>query len=436
MKLRKTLGVSLILTGTAFTAWIGAASWQQTVAFPAARPAVSSPLPISTTKPTPLWQAEPLVPTAAPSEQRVVRRPDKDKEPAAPVEAAVTPARSSAPGPAPSATPVPVGTTPSMSDWPARQPPTSSQSLPASALERFGVGLPYPPLKTEVASQLGLGWYLAWRTFESPARPDNIDFWQMIRLQETGFRPDAATIQQVARANPGATWLIGNEPDVIWQDNMTPARYAEWYHQLYALLKEADPTCQVAIGGVTQPTPLRLQYLEQVWAAYQAQYGEVMPVDVWNIHNFILREERGSWGVDIPPGLAVDQGTLFEVADHDDLEIFKAQIFNFRQWLAEHGQRNKPLIVSEYGILMPADYGFGPERVQQFLYGTYEFMLNAADETLGYPADDNRLVQRWAWYSLSDNRYPTGNLIDPKTGALTPLGQAHQQYISTFLHVR
>ena len=98
--------------------------------------------------------------------------------------------------------------------------------------------------------------------------------------------------------------------------------------------------------------------------------------------------------------------------------------------MAEHGQRNKPLIVSEYGILMPADYGFGPERVQQFLDGTYEFMLNATDETLGYPADQNRLVQRWAWYSLSDDRYPTGNLIDYKTGTLTRLGKAHQEYVS------
>jgi hypothetical protein len=296
--------------------------------------------------------------------------------------------------------------------------------------------VPYPPLEAEVVAQLGLGWYLAWQTFESPPRPGDIDFWQMIRLQETGFRPDAMTIQQVARANPGATWLIGNEPDVIWQDNVTPARYAEWYHQLYYLLKEADPTSQIAIGGVTQPTPLRLQYLEQVWSAYQTQYGEVMLVDVWNIHNFILREERDSWGVDIPPGLAVDQGILFEVADHDDLAVFKAQIVGFRQWLAEHGQRNKPLIISEYGILMPADYGFGPERVQQFLYGTYEFMLNATDEALGYPADQNRLVQRWAWYSLSDDRYPTGNLIDPKTGALTRLGQAHQEYISNLLLTR
>jgi hypothetical protein len=252
----------------------------------------------------------------------------------------------------------------------------------------------------------------------------------MIRVHEDGFRPDEATLQKVAQANPGATWLIGNEPDVIWQDNVSPARYAEWYHELYYLLKEADPTCQVAIGGVTQPTPLRLQYLEMVLSFYQTRYGEVMPVDIWNIHNFILREERENWGVDIPPGLTVNQGILYELDDHDDLEVFKAQIINFRQWLADRGQRDKPLIISEYGILMPADYGFGFERVQRFLFDTYTFMLTATDEQIGYPADDNRLVQRWAWYSLGDRRYPTGNLIDLETGQLTRMGQAHREFIS------
>ena len=38
-----------------------------------------------------------------------------------------------------------------------------------------------------------------------------------------------------------------------------------------------------------------------------------MPVDVWNVHNFVLREERGSWGVDIPPGIPDDRVCSNEV---------------------------------------------------------------------------------------------------------------------------
>jgi len=381
MKVKRTLGIALTLAGMVLIAWTGVASWKNS----------EIELRLGQSTPTPLWQAEPLVPTAPP----LSSTPQETRLPQAEV------------------------LLPSLS------------TAPDNALERFGVGVPNPRLfKREVAEKLGLGWYLAWKTFENPRKPEGVEFWQMIRVREEGFRPNKATIQRVIRANPGATWLIGNEPDVIWQDNVTPARYAEWYHELYYLLKEADPTCQVAIGGVTQPTSLRLQYLEMVLSFYQTRYGEVMPVDIWNIHNFILREERGSWGVDIPPGLTVNQGILYELDDHDDLEVFKAQIINFRQWLADRGQRDKPLIVSEFGILMPEDYGFGPERVQRFLYGTYEFMLTATDEQIGYPADDNRLVQRWAWYSLSDNRYSTGNFIDFATGDLTSLGQAHQKFIA------
>jgi hypothetical protein len=86
------------------------------------------------------------------------------------------------------------------------------------------------------------------------------------------------------------------------------------------------------------------------------------------------------------------------------------------------------LIVSEYGIPMPVDYGFGPERVRRFLYGTFDFFLSASDPELGYSPDGNRLVQRWCWYSLADTEYPTGNLFDPQTFQMTPLGQAWREY--------
>jgi hypothetical protein len=36
----------------------------------------------------------------------------------------------------------------------------------------------------------------------------------------------------MARRNPGRLWLVGNEPDVIWQGNSTPAEYARAYHDI------------------------------------------------------------------------------------------------------------------------------------------------------------------------------------------------------------
>jgi len=37
-------------------------------------------------------------------------------------------------------------------------------------------------------------------------------------------------------------------------------------------------------------------------------------------------------------------------------------------------------------------------------------------------------VQWWCWYSLADTVYPTGNLFDPETRTMTPLGAAWAGY--------
>jgi hypothetical protein len=249
-----------------------------------------------------------------------------------------------------------------------------------------------------------------------------------IRLRNGVPHPDRPTLVAAVDRYPSALWIVGNEPDVRWQDNVTPEAYARFYHDVYITLKSQDPTCRVAIGGISQPTPLRLRYLDAILEAYQVQYGEPMPVDVWNVHNFILHEERDGWGVDIPPGLADQIGTTREIADHDNLAIFREQIVAFRRWMRARGQQDKPLIVTEYGILMPEEYGFPPERVARFMRGTFEYFRTAIDPDLGYPADGYRLVQRWCWFSLADARYPTGNLLVGDTGALTALGEAFAAY--------
>jgi len=297
---------------------------------------------------------------------------------------------------------------------------------------RWGIGVASGPISRYDAGPLRLGWYLDWTAQANPPRPGGVTYAQMIRLNEGVLRPNVEEITAIARANPASLWLVGNEPDVIWQGNATPATFAQLYHDAYVAIKGADPTAQVAIGGVSQPTPLRLRYLDAVLGIYRQQFGAEMPVDVWNVHNFILQEKRGSWGVEIPPGLPGDQGMLYEVDDSSNMDIFRQQIVDFRQWMARRGYQDKPLIVSEYGILMPSDYGFPPEQVAAFMTAAFDFFLTAADPEIGYPADDYRLVQLWCWYSLDDSagHYPTGNLFDPQTGEMTVLGKAWERYVN------
>ena len=77
----------------------------------------------------------------------------------------------------------------------------------------------------------------------------------------------------------------------------------------------------------------------------------------------------------------------------------------FRRWMKDHGQQNKPLIISEYGVLMALGYGFPADRVNDFMTASLTYLLNATDPDLGYPSDGNRLVQRWAWFSLNECPY-------------------------------
>jgi hypothetical protein len=307
-------------------------------------------------------------------------------------------------------------------------PPAPATASLYSLHRRLGVGGGVGDRGSELAGQLGFGWYVDWTVRADAFHAPGVEYVPMVRLRNGSFAPDRETLRRAAAAMPGALWLIGNEPDVKWQDNVGPEAYAEVYHDLYGFLKEIDPTCRIAIGGVSQPTPLRLRYLDRILQAYQARYGQPMPVDVWNVHNFILREERASWGVDIPPGMPDTNGRLYEIADHDNLEIFRQQIVDFRRWMKERGQQNRPLIVTEYGILMPGEYGFPPGQVERFMLATFEFFRTASDPKLGYPEDGFRLVQRWCWFSLADQRYPTGNLLVSQDGGLTSLGQAFAAY--------
>jgi len=294
---------------------------------------------------------------------------------------------------------------------------------------RIGVGIPeFNPLLFEWPAHRP-GWYLNWSTdlnneairkaqsgplyLEPPAATGmGLSFAPMIRIKDDELKIPLETIAQLASTNPGHLWLIGNEPDVRWQDNTTPAVYATTYHDLYTTIKAADPTAQVAIGGISQVTPLRLQYLARILDHYQARYGATMPVDVWNIHTFVLREEADSWGVGMPPGFDdVKVGLQWDVADHDDLRLIENQIRLMRRWMADRGERQKPLIISEYGILMPTEYGFPPERVAAFMRGSFDLFNNLRDPALGYSLDEDRLVQRWVWFSTRFHLYPTGDLF-------------------------
>ena len=254
-------------------------------------------------------------------------------------------------------------------------------------------------------------------------------------------------VNRLLADNPGMLWVIGNEPDRDLQDSITPAQYAVLYHDVYEYIKQKDPTSQIAIAGVVQPTPLRRRYLDMALNAYLSRYGKPMPIDVWNVHAFILRETN-EWGAGVPLGLEAyaQEAMLYEVPDHGDIKILKQLIRDFRTWMAARGYRNTPLIVSEYGILMAPDYDAGNGRVydhefiSEYMRSSFDFFRTAVNSNTGYPGDGNRLVQAWSWFGLNNYVYSypdreygfNGNLADHDSGEITPLGRDFAQYAAVY----
>ncbi len=277
------------------------------------------------------------------------------------------------------------------------------------------------------AKLLGSGWYLDWRVDPQPAM-EGIEYWPMVRVHETCISPSVEEIRKAAMEQRGLVWIIGNEPDVIWQDNVTPDKFAIVYHELYTLIKSADTSAKIAVGGISQATPLRLIYLDEVLASYQARYHSPMPADWWTVHGYVLREEKGSWGVDIPPGSEATRGELREVTDHGNIEIFEQQLIDFRQWMDEHGYQQTPLALTEFGILMPEYYGFTPEIIADYLGKTFTWLSQATDNSTGFPGDGYHLVQKWAWFSLSDPLYSSADLASLPAGTLTLVGESFRDF--------
>ncbi len=233
---------------------------------------------------------------------------------------------------------------------------------------RLGVGVVRNPISTYDFTLFKIGWYVDWRVQRLPIKPYGIEFYHTIRVKQNksgGVYLPTYTITPplnfsstglgpVVQANPGNTWLIGNEIDrVNIQDETLPDMYAQIYHDAYYFIKGIDPTARVAIGSIVQPTPVRLQYLDLVLDAYRTKFGEPMPVDVWNIHIYILQEIKNSWGGEIPPGVDAATGMLYTVRDHVDLEILKSQVIAMRDWMKQRGYQDRPLIVTEFGALFP-----------------------------------------------------------------------------------
>ena len=288
---------------------------------------------------------------------------------------------------------------------------------------RIGVGITRNPFITYNYTPTRSGWYVDWGVGSHP--PTGVDYYFTVRVHQDktstygaylgtyqttpSLTTTAGELGPIVQTNPGRVWLIGNEPDRPYsQDDVMPDMYAQIYHDAYWFIKGIDPTGKVANGAVVQPTPLRLQYLDMVLNAYRAKYGTSMPVDVWNVHLYIIPENYRAPGADIPPGITATSGMQYTPYDHLDINVFSGLMVSLRTWMKSHGYQNTPLIVTEYGALYPlwylsGSFGLTQNDIDDYLHDAINYATNHSDPALGYPPDGYRLVQQAALYSLDDD---------------------------------
>ncbi|MHB1295993.1 MAG: glycosyl hydrolase [Anaerolineae bacterium] len=240
----------------------------------------------------------------------------------------------------------------------------------------------------EDLSRLGVHWYYTYDyTGEALAG------FQRVRL----VRPheDIDALRGVARAARGSWWIVGNEPNDPNQDNLSPVAYAAWYHRVTRILQAADPSARLVPAGIANADPT---WAAAFLTAYREAYGCRPPADAWNVHVYILEPDR----------------------DPADVAEFRRRIVAFREWMAEVGEADTPLWLTEFGVL----YGSGeggrpvvtPARLQAYIAETVAWL------------EGTEYVQAYAWFANDTHGRFYGDLFEG-AGQLTECGEAYRRTV-------
>lgn len=269
-----------------------------------------------------------------------------------------------------------------------------SARIPISNLmpRGFGADIGWELGGTAELDQLGKVWYLdyGYNGKVLPGHP---------RLFLVQSSEDVKPVTAVARSHRGEWWQFGNEPNDPNQDNLSPSDYARRFHDFYFSLKRTDPGARIVAAGIADAD---WKWADAFRESYRAQFGRYPHVDGWSIHDYLLDR----------------------CEDATDSEKFKARIVAFRNWMTRIGEPDRPLLLTEYGVV----YGSGccecplipPAETVAFMETTTRWLIQS------------RLVQSWAWFSIRSGGRYNGDLFTDQ-GEPTLYGRAFHRLFAEWV---
>jgi len=264
-------------------------------------------------------------------------------------------------------------------------------STPKPMPRGFGAAIGYGLGGAAELDQLGSVWYV-----DYDFRGAVLDRHPRLFLVEA--RADLNQAFAIAKVQRGEWWQFGNEPNDPNQDNLSPAEYARRYREFYFGLKRADPSARVIAAGIADAD---WSWADAFRENYRAAFGRNPSIDGWSVHNYLLDH----------------------CEDATDAEKFKERLTAFRAWMARVGDADKPLLLTEYGVL----YGNGccecpaiaPDAVVDFMQRTTRWM------------NESRPAQSWAWFAVRTAGRFNGDLFDER-GSITKFGLAYRELVHVF----
>lgn len=313
--------------------------------------------------------------------------------------------------------------------WMTFLPPVTYAAGPKYTMrQRFGVGSD----GGEAMKMQGNGWYFSWSYLGGKKLNNQIEFMGMLGAgggadfppQPAPENPESATCQWYKNFilstgkeyyPDGMLWTIGNE--IGWDDGRTPEQYADDFVKWRACLKSINSTYQVGTGALVS--------LHHKLPRDSVQGCSSNPAVDGGKAYFTKYINRLKNVYQVIPDFVVNHAYTYCRPGWQTAANFKTEIAEQRQLMKDLGLQNVDLIINEWA-------NFSDESMA-YLKETVAYLMNATNASTGHPGDENRLVQRWAWFIfVNTDDHPEWEkawLYNSHTGDLTALGYAYKSMI-------